>query len=65
MPTEWGGLHSLGSSDDIVTLEVNNVLVQKRINNVFGLIKGFVDPGRKEGWISVLRDGCVSIVCVR
>ena len=52
MPTEWGGLHSLGSSDDIVTLEVNNVLVQKRINNVFGLIKGFVDPGREGG-----RDG--------
>ena len=48
MPTEWGGVHSLGDSEDIVTLEVNNVLVQKRINNVFGLIKGFVDPG-KEG----------------
>ncbi|XP_062337094.1 transferrin receptor 1a [Osmerus eperlanus] len=46
MPTEWGGVNSLGNSEDIVTLEVNNVLVQKRINNVFGLIKGFVEPDR-------------------
>lgn len=28
------------------TVEVNNVLVNTNIHNVFGVIKGFVDPGR-------------------
>uniref|UniRef100_A0A4W6C2V0 Transferrin receptor protein 1 n=1 Tax=Lates calcarifer TaxID=8187 RepID=A0A4W6C2V0_LATCA len=31
---------------DVITVEVNNVLTEKRINNVFGVIKGFVDADR-------------------
>ena len=44
-PTGWGGVGKLGDNDDMVTVEVNNVLAEKLIVNVFGVIKGFVDPG--------------------
>ncbi|KAM7369674.1 hypothetical protein PAMP_010978 [Pampus punctatissimus] len=37
--------YSLGGSEDI-TVEVNNVLVNRQIHNVFGVIKGFTDPDR-------------------
>ncbi|KAM3593197.1 uncharacterized protein V6R79_007719 [Siganus canaliculatus] len=37
--------YSLGGSENI-TVEVNNVLVNKEIHNVFGVIKGFTDPDR-------------------
>uniref|UniRef100_A0A8C9ZGL0 Transferrin receptor 1b n=1 Tax=Sander lucioperca TaxID=283035 RepID=A0A8C9ZGL0_SANLU len=44
-----GGLpsvaYSLGGSENI-TVEVNNVLVNREIHNVFGVIKGFTDPDR-------------------
>lgn len=36
----------LGDKDDIITVEVNNVLVQKKIHNVFGVIKGYMDADR-------------------
>ncbi|XP_034717508.1 transferrin receptor 1b [Etheostoma cragini] len=35
--------YSLGGSENI-TVEVNNVLVNREIHNVFGVIKGFTDP---------------------
>ena len=41
----WGGLR-LGDENDVITVEVNNVLTEKKINNVFGVIKGFVDAGK-------------------
>ncbi|XP_072306616.1 transferrin receptor protein 1-like [Eucyclogobius newberryi] len=37
--------YSLGGSKNI-TVEVNNALAFKEIHNVFGVIKGFVDPDR-------------------
>ncbi|XP_059183204.1 transferrin receptor 1b [Centropristis striata] len=37
--------YSLGGSRN-VTVEVNNVLVNKEIHNVFGVIKGVIDPDR-------------------
>lgn len=37
--------YNLGGSEN-VTVEVNNVLVQREIHNVFGVIKGFTDPDR-------------------
>ncbi|KAM4533534.1 transferrin receptor 1b [Odontesthes bonariensis] len=43
-----GGLpvsYNLGGSQNI-TVQVNNVLVNKEIHNVFGVIKGFMDPDR-------------------
>uniref|UniRef100_A0A4W5QAA2 Transferrin receptor protein 1 n=1 Tax=Hucho hucho TaxID=62062 RepID=A0A4W5QAA2_9TELE len=45
-PTGWVGVGKLGDDKDMVTVEVNNVLAEKMINNVFGVIKGFVDPDR-------------------
>ncbi|XP_047445595.1 transferrin receptor protein 1-like isoform X2 [Mugil cephalus] len=45
-PDDWVGFSKLGDSNDMVTVEVNNVLVEKKINNVFGVIKGFVDADR-------------------
>ncbi|XP_018609264.1 transferrin receptor protein 1-like [Scleropages formosus] len=51
-PSTWeeGGLqgviYKLGDINDNVTVEVNNVLMEKKITNVFGVIKGFVDPDR-------------------
>uniref|UniRef100_A0A8B9H3D1 Transferrin receptor protein 1 n=1 Tax=Astyanax mexicanus TaxID=7994 RepID=A0A8B9H3D1_ASTMX len=48
-PRGWGngGLqkYKLGGDDDLVTVEVNNVLTEKKIHNVFGVIKGLVDAG--------------------
>ncbi|KAM3866059.1 transferrin receptor protein 1-like [Diretmus argenteus] len=47
IPAEWGGIINLGNeTTDVATVEVNNVLAQKKITNVFGVIKGFVDPDR-------------------
>nr|XP_057925177.1 transferrin receptor 1a [Doryrhamphus excisus] len=46
VPEEWGGFNKLGSDSDVVAVEVNNYLVEKKINNVFGVIKGFVDADR-------------------
>ncbi|XP_037550366.1 transferrin receptor 1b [Nematolebias whitei] len=37
--------YKLGGVENI-TVEVNNVLVNKELHNVFGVIKGFVDPDR-------------------
>ncbi|XP_015246142.1 PREDICTED: transferrin receptor protein 1-like [Cyprinodon variegatus] len=37
--------YNLGGTQNI-TVEVNNVLVNKEIHNVFGVIKGFTDPDR-------------------
>ncbi|KAG7487434.1 hypothetical protein MATL_G00023430 [Megalops atlanticus] len=39
-------VYKLGSENDTVSVEVNNVLVEKKIHNVFGVIKGFVDADR-------------------
>ncbi|XP_054889541.1 transferrin receptor protein 1-like [Poeciliopsis prolifica] len=45
-PDNWEGFSKLGDETDMVTVEVKNVLTEKRIHNVFGVIKGFVDPDR-------------------
>ncbi|XP_005742010.1 transferrin receptor protein 1-like [Pundamilia nyererei] len=45
-PEGWGSINRLGDESDVITVEVNNVLTEKRINNVFGVIKGFVDADR-------------------
>ncbi|XP_039878359.1 transferrin receptor protein 1-like [Simochromis diagramma] len=45
-PDGWGSINRLGDESDVITVEVNNVLTEKRINNVFGVIKGFVDADR-------------------
>ncbi|XP_053507836.1 transferrin receptor protein 1-like [Ictalurus furcatus] len=51
-PHEWasGGLrdvtYKLGGDDDVVSMEVNNTLAVTKIFNMFGVIKGFVDPDR-------------------
>ncbi|XP_036410856.1 transferrin receptor 1b [Megalops cyprinoides] len=50
-PSQWVGLlggvsYKMGGDNDNVTVEVNNVLTEKKIHNVFGVIKGFVDPDR-------------------
>ncbi|XP_014905226.1 transferrin receptor protein 1 [Poecilia latipinna] len=45
-PERWRGYNTLGGETDIITVEVNNVLTEKKIHNVFGVIKGFVDPDR-------------------
>lgn len=45
LPSQWGGIGRLGEERDVVTVEVNNVLTEKKIHNVFGVIKGIVDPG--------------------
>uniref|UniRef100_H3D7Z0 Transferrin receptor 1b n=1 Tax=Tetraodon nigroviridis TaxID=99883 RepID=H3D7Z0_TETNG len=44
-----GGLSSLVyrlGGEENITVEVNNVLVNRKIHNVFGVIKGFIDPDR-------------------
>uniref|UniRef100_A0A672S0V3 Transferrin receptor protein 1 n=1 Tax=Sinocyclocheilus grahami TaxID=75366 RepID=A0A672S0V3_SINGR len=41
-----GTMYSLGDDGDIITVEVNNVLIQKKIHNVFGVIKGYMDADR-------------------
>ncbi|XP_077410019.1 transferrin receptor 1b [Vanacampus margaritifer] len=38
-----GGPNQMGGVEDI-SVEVNNVLVNTEIHNVFGVIKGFIDP---------------------
>ncbi|XP_030607287.1 transferrin receptor protein 1-like isoform X2 [Archocentrus centrarchus] len=43
LPNGWEDTNRLGDESDVITVEVNNVLTEKRINNVFGVIKGFVD----------------------
>uniref|UniRef100_A0AAQ4RUQ2 Transferrin receptor protein 1 n=1 Tax=Gasterosteus aculeatus aculeatus TaxID=481459 RepID=A0AAQ4RUQ2_GASAC len=45
-PETWGGSYKLGEENDAITVEVNNVLAEKKIHNVFGVIKGFVDADR-------------------
>ncbi|XP_060762415.1 transferrin receptor protein 1-like isoform X2 [Neoarius graeffei] len=51
-PPEWarGGLrnvtYKLGGGDDVVSVEVNNTLTVTKIFNMFGVIKGFIDPDR-------------------
>ncbi|CAL8280910.1 unnamed protein product [Lota lota] len=45
-PSEWRDVSRLGDATNVVTVEVNNVLVEKKINNILGVIKGFVDPDR-------------------
>ncbi|XP_072220505.1 transferrin receptor 1a isoform X2 [Leuresthes tenuis] len=42
----WNVYHKLGDEKDTVTVEVNNVLTEKKVHNVFGVIKGFVDSDR-------------------
>ncbi|KAL7840639.1 hypothetical protein AOLI_G00259620 [Acnodon oligacanthus] len=38
------GRYRLGGDGDTMTLTVNNVPVDTKIDNVFGVIKGFIDP---------------------
>ncbi|MED6294823.1 hypothetical protein CHARACLAT_025050 [Characodon lateralis] len=45
-PENWQGYYKLGDERDTITVEVNNVLAEKKIHNVFGVIKGFVDSDR-------------------
>ncbi|XP_058274138.1 transferrin receptor protein 1-like isoform X2 [Hemibagrus wyckioides] len=49
-PRGWadGGLqeYKLGDYNDIISLEMNNVLTEIQIHNVFGVIKGLIDPDR-------------------
>lgn len=45
VPEGWGVVTKLGDETDVITVEVNNVLTEKKIINVFGVIKGFVDSG--------------------
>ncbi|XP_042070236.1 transferrin receptor 1a [Haplochromis burtoni] len=56
-PDGWEGINRLGDESDVITVEVNNVLTEKRINNVFGVIKGFVDADRYVV-IGAQRDAC-------
>ncbi|KAJ8270381.1 hypothetical protein GJAV_G00113770 [Gymnothorax javanicus] len=50
VPDSWEGRlgvnYKIGGNGDLVTVEVNNVLVEKRIRNLFGVIKGYLDPDR-------------------
>ncbi|KAJ8384317.1 hypothetical protein AAFF_G00206740 [Aldrovandia affinis] len=49
-PPSWQGkldiTYMMGGNGDAVTVKVNNVPVEKRIYNVFGVIEGLVDPDR-------------------
>lgn len=45
--------YRLGGQKNI-TVEVNNILVTKVVRNVFGVIKGFVDSGRDDVFLSSL-----------
>lgn len=45
VPAGWTGALRLGDEKDIITMEVSNVLTEKKISNVFGVIKGIVDSG--------------------
>ena len=46
MPRQWGSMNKLGGDTDLITVEVNNILTERKITNVFGVIKGFVDAGK-------------------
>uniref|UniRef100_A0A3P9KPP3 Transferrin receptor protein 1 n=1 Tax=Oryzias latipes TaxID=8090 RepID=A0A3P9KPP3_ORYLA len=46
LPQGWGASKKLGDEGDNITVQVNNVLAEKKIHNVFGVIKGFVDSDR-------------------
>lgn len=46
MPEGWEGVNRMGDEKDIITVEVNNVLTEKKVTNVFGVIKGIVDSGQ-------------------
>uniref|UniRef100_A0A8C1HLY0 Transferrin receptor protein 1 n=1 Tax=Cyprinus carpio carpio TaxID=630221 RepID=A0A8C1HLY0_CYPCA len=39
-------MYKLGDDGDVITVEVKNVLIQKKIHNVFGVIKGYMDKDR-------------------
>ncbi|XP_058846113.1 transferrin receptor protein 1-like isoform X1 [Acipenser ruthenus] len=48
-PSEWKGTlsppYNLGNDDNVqVEVEVNNEVAEKRILNVFGVVKGLIDP---------------------
>ncbi|RXM97226.1 Transferrin receptor protein 1 [Acipenser ruthenus] len=48
-PSEWKGTlsppYNLGNDDNVqVKVEVNNEVAEKRILNVFGVVKGLIDP---------------------
>uniref|UniRef100_A0A8C1RJ02 Transferrin receptor protein 1 n=1 Tax=Cyprinus carpio TaxID=7962 RepID=A0A8C1RJ02_CYPCA len=51
-PDDWSDgmlrdtMYKLGDDGDIITVEVKNVLIQKKIHNVFGVIKGYMDKDR-------------------
>ncbi|XP_062844211.1 transferrin receptor protein 1-like [Trichomycterus rosablanca] len=51
-PRGWGDgglqnvMYKLGAAEDVISVEVNNVLTEIIIHNVFGVIKGFIDPDR-------------------
>lgn len=45
VPSGWKGI-KLGDQNDVISLEVNNVLSMKNIHNLFGVIKGYIEPGR-------------------
>ncbi|KAM6918332.1 transferrin receptor protein 1-like [Xenentodon cancila] len=47
-PQEWTAKYynKLGDESDMITVDINNVLAEKKISNVFGVIKGFVDSDR-------------------
>ncbi|TDH06268.1 hypothetical protein EPR50_G00129280 [Perca flavescens] len=46
VPALWGDVKKLGEESDLITVDVKNILTEKKINNVFGVIKGFVDADR-------------------
>uniref|UniRef100_A0A1A8IDL2 Transferrin receptor protein 1 n=1 Tax=Nothobranchius kuhntae TaxID=321403 RepID=A0A1A8IDL2_NOTKU len=46
LPEGWEGFHKLGNENDTISVEVNNFLTEKKINNVFGVVKGLVDADR-------------------
>ncbi|XP_061093887.1 transferrin receptor protein 1-like [Conger conger] len=50
-PSSWSegsfvSMYKLGGENDTITVRVNNVLTERRIHNVFGAIKGFMDSDR-------------------
>lgn len=45
MLKNWQRNFNLGDETDVITLTVNNVLTEKKIHNVFGVIQGLVEPG--------------------
>ncbi|XP_028284343.1 transferrin receptor protein 1-like [Parambassis ranga] len=46
LPNGWDSFNKLGDENDSIVVEVNNVLTEKKIYNIFGVIKGFVDADR-------------------